>query len=169
MIDLVEKWADHFGYYGRIDTKVQDLSSFATPACTLTAHAPLWRTKAGEEQAVPVAVVRNQLAKMQRTARVSRHDMHMALHPDGDALALFFRVEGRLAFVPFTMMKVPLVFVVQAVETDDGLRINEVDEWRAPSVAAAKEVVVERHGWPSSTTFEPVGGFGAAGSRPAIP
>ncbi len=162
MIDLVEKWAEHFGYYGRIDTKVQDLGSFVTPDCTLTAHAPLWRTKVGGEQAVPVSVVRNQLAKMQRTARVSRHDMHMALHPVGDALALFFRVEGRLAFVPFTMMKVPVVFVVQAAETADGLRINEVDEWRAPNVAAAKEVVVEQHGWPSNTRFEPTTAFGAA-------
>jgi hypothetical protein len=54
IIALVDRWGAHFGYYdGKIDLKVDDLSSFATPDCTLTAHAPLWGTKEGEESALP--------------------------------------------------------------------------------------------------------------------
>ncbi len=162
IIELVEAWATHLGYYdGKIDLKSGDLSSFTTPDCTLTAHAPLWRTKSGEERSVPVAAVRNQLARMQRTARVERHDMHLALHPDGDALCLFFVVKGRLVFVPFNMMTVPVAFVVQAVETEDGLRISEIHEWRAANPEAACRVLVEECSWPADTTMEPYVNFGA--------
>ena len=100
IVALVEQWAAHFGYDdGSVDLRVDDLDSFVTPDCTLTAHAPLWRTRAGAERAVPVAEVRKQLARMLKMTRVARHDMHMALHPDGDGLALFFRVKRRLAFL----------------------------------------------------------------------
>jgi hypothetical protein len=162
IIALVDRWGAHFGYYdGKIDLKVDDLSSFATPDCTLTAHAPLWGTKEGEESAVPAADVRTQLARMLRLARVARHDMHLALHPDGDALCLFFRVKGRIAFLPVTVRNVPLAFVVQAVETDDGLRISEVHEWPAADPEAARRVLVDHHDWSADTTLKPYVGFGA--------
>ncbi len=162
MIALVEAWAAHFGYYdGKIKLKQGDLGSFTTPDCRLTAHAPLWQTKPGQEVAVPVATVRMRLAKMQRMAKVARHDMHLALHPNGDALCLYFVVKGRLIFVPFTMMTVPVAFVVQAIETEDGLRISEIHEWRAPNPKAASKVLVNEHNWPTGTPMEPYEGFGA--------
>lgn len=121
MIALVDRWAAHFGYYDRkIDLNVNDLASFTTSDCTLTAHAPLWRTKPGEEKAVPVADVRKQLARMLKISRVARHNMQLAIHPGGEALCLFFEVRGKIAWLPFTVMKVPLAFVVQAVVTDEG-------------------------------------------------
>ena len=162
MIALVDRWGAHFGYYdGKIDLQVDDLRSFVTPDCTLTAHAPLWGTKEGEEEAMPAGGVRRQLARMLKMARVARHDMHLALHPDGEALCLFFRVKGRIASFPVTVRNVPLAFVVQATETDDGLRISEVHEWSAADPEAARRVLVDRHDWPADATLKPYVGFGA--------
>jgi hypothetical protein len=92
---------------------------------------------------------------MLKMTRVARHDMHLALHPDGDALALFFRVRGRFAFLPFTVMTVPLAFVVAAVEDDDGLRICEINEWSAADPEAASRVLIDHHDWLADTTLQP--------------
>ena len=162
MIALVNGWATRFGYYdGRIDLTVGDLASFTTPDCTLTAHAPLWRTKPGEEKPVPAGDVRKQLARMLKISRVARHNMHLAIHPDGEALCLFFEVRGKLAFLPFTLIRVPLAFVVQAVETDGGLRINEVHERPAANPQEAKQALIHHHEWPGDTVLQPYVNFGA--------
>lgn len=163
MMTLVDIWGTHFGYFdGKIDLRVDDLSSFVTPDCTLTAHAPIWRTKVGAETAVPAPEVRRQLARALKVGRVVRDDMHLALHPDGDALALFFRVKARLAFLPITLRTIPVVFVVKATQTDEGLRISTVDEWAAADPEAARRVLVEHHAWPAEIKLEPYVGFGAA-------
>ena len=52
-------------------------------------------------------------------------------------------------------------FVVQATETDDGLRISEIHEWPATDPEAARRVLVDHHDWPGATTFEPFLGLGA--------
>ena len=163
MIALVEAWGRHYGYYdGKIDLSSGDLNAVTTSDCTLTAHAPLWRTKPGKEKDVPVAEVRKQLATMLKIARVERHDMHIALHPDGQALCVFFVVRGRLPLLPFTVMTVPLAFVVRAIETNGGLRLSEIHEWPAADPAAARRVLVDQSGWPDTTTMEPYMNFGAA-------
>ena len=162
MIALVDQWAAHLGYFdNKIDLGMTDLSSFATPDCSLTAHAPLWGTKKGAEEATPVADVRRQLARLLKVGRPGRHDMHLAVHPGGDALGLFFRVKASIRFVPVTLRTIPLAFVVQATDTDDGLRINEVHEWAAADPAAACRVLVDHHAWPAGTTMEPHVAFGA--------
>ena len=57
------------------DLTIDDLSSFTTDDCTLTAHAPLWGVKAGEEEAVPVKDVRTRLARILRFGgRPARHE-----------------------------------------------------------------------------------------------
>ena len=159
---LVDRWSAHFGYCdGKIDLQIDDLSSFATSDCTLTAHAPLWGTKEGKEKAVPVAEVRRQLARALKVGRVIRHDMHIARRPDGDSLCLFFRVKARLAFLPITLRTIPLALVVHATETEDGLRISAVHEWSAADPEAAGRVLVDLYDWPADTKLKPYVGFGA--------
>lgn len=162
-VALIEKYASRFGYIdGKIDLSVDDLSSFATSSAAITAHAPLYRTKEGAEKPVPLPAVRKQLSRMLKLARVARHDMHIAAHPDGDAVGIFFVVRFRIPLIPITVFTVPLVFVVHAIETDDGFRINEIDEWPAADPEAAARVLVDHHGWPAATTLEPHMAFGAA-------
>ena len=108
-----------------------------------------------------VADVRKQLARMLKVTRVARHDMHLALHPGGDALALFFRAKGRFAFLPFTVMTVPLAFVVAAIETDDGLRICEIHEWSGADPEAARRVLIDHYDWPTDATLQQHVAFGA--------
>ena len=164
LISLIEAWAAAFGYYdGRIDLRDgDDLSAFTTADCTLTAHAPLWGTKAGEEKAIPVAEVREQLAGMLKWARIARHDMHIARYPEGNAVCLFFVVKARAGVVPINLMTVPLAFVVNVAETEDGLRIQEIHERPAETLADARMVLLEACGWPEDTRFQPTLAFGAA-------
>ncbi|MFT5685268.1 MAG: hypothetical protein ACI8RZ_006218, partial [Myxococcota bacterium] len=129
--------------------------------CTLTAHAPLWGTREGEEQPLPAVDVREQLAGTLKWTRIARHDMHMARHPEQDAVCLFFVVKARLSFLPFNLMTVPLAFVVTAADKGAGLRINEVHEWPAETPEEARSVLVDHYGWPTETTLEPHVGFGA--------
>lgn len=163
IVDLVEQWSNHFGYYDdKIDLKIQDLGSFATPDCTLTAHAPAYGVKVGEEKAIPIADVRKQLARMLRFGgRPCRHNMHMAVHPDGKAMGLFFEIRVRLGFIPIVLRTIPVAFVVQATPTTDGLRISEVHEWAAADPGAARRVLIDNSGWPESTVIEPRIVFGA--------
>ena len=164
VISLIEAWAAAFGYYdGRIDlADGDDLSAFTTADCTLTAHAPLWGTKAGEEKAIPVAEVREQLAGMLKWARIARHDMHLARHPLGNAVCLFFVVKARAGVVPINLMTVPLAFVVNIAETEDGLRIEDIHERPAETLEDARTVLVDECGWPAETSFQPTLAFGAA-------
>ncbi len=162
IIALVEQWAQHFGYHtGTIDLDDLDLSGFVTPDATLTAHAPLWCTKAGQEEATPAADVRVQLAGMLKWTRVRRHSMHMAGHPDGRAVCLWFVVKARPFFLPFNIMTVPIAFVVQAEGEVGSLRIQEIHEWRAETADEACTVLVREHGWPPTTTMVPHVAFGA--------
>lgn len=163
LINLVQQWALHFGYInGKIDIKSDDeLAAFATADCTLTAHAPLWGTKTGEEKAIPAATVRKNLRNMLRYAKAERHDMHMCI--SGKQLCLFFVVKAKLRFFPlFYVRQVPLAFVVEAADTPQGLRIKEIHEWPADSAEEALKVVVEKLGWPETSKFEKHVAFGAA-------
>lgn len=163
-VALLELWCAHFGYYtGEIDLSVGgDLSQFTRADCTLTAHAPLWGTKEGEEQAIPVTEVRKSLAKALKRSRIARERMHLALHPDGTAASLFFVVKIRLRGLPIDLMTVPLAFVVNFAETPDGLRIAEIHEWPAETPEAASQTLMVEHGWPEEPVFEAVQAFGAA-------
>ena len=162
LLALIEAWAAHFGYYdGAIDLEVSDLSAFTTADCTLTAHAPLWGTEAGAESATPASEVRTSLAKMLRRVRITRNNMHMARHPDGKAICLFFVVKARLGFLPLNLMTVPLAFVANAVETDRGLRIKAVNEWPAETPEDARQLLVDTYGWPAETALAPHVAFGA--------
>lgn len=163
LLALIELFASHYGYYdGKIDLESGDLSTFATPECSITAHAPLWRTKEGQEKQVPLLDVRKQLAGMLKWFRIRRHEMHLAQHPTQNALCLFFVVKSRLAFLPFNLMTVPLAFVVTTRETPDGLRLDEIHEWPAEDPVAARAVLIDECGWPTETAFEPHPAFGAA-------
>lgn len=119
-------------------------SSFATSDCTLTAHAPIYGTKPGAEQAVPIADVRKQLSRILTLGRVTRHDLHLAVHPEGDALCAFMRVKMRVSFLPFTLRTIPLAF-----------------EWSAADSSAARRILIDHHGWPADTTIAPHVAFGA--------
>ena len=163
LLNLFQQWALHFGYIsGRIDIKSDDeLASFATNDCTLTAHAPLWGTKPGAEKSVPAAVVRKKLSGMLRYVRLERHDMHIAV--DGKQLCIFFFLKGKLRYFPlFHAVNVPLAFVLEAVDTPQGLRIKEIHEWPAASPEEALNMMVEKHGWSNTAKFEKHVAFGAA-------
>ena len=160
--ELVDRWGAHFGWFdGKIDLAIHDFSSFATPDCALTAHAPLWGTKEGAEQLVPMFVVRKRLARLLKWVRLTRRDMQLAIHPNGDALGIFVRVEGRLPFLPITVRSMPLAFVVTAAETADGLRVSQIDEWSAADPEAARRILVDHHDWPADTALHPRVAFGA--------
>lgn len=162
LLALLEIWAAHFGYYdGQINLDDGDLSTFTTPDCALTAHAPLWGTKEGEERAVPAAEVRRSLARMTRWTRIERHNMHIARHPSADAACLFFEVKARLVGLPFTLMRVSLAFVANAERTDAGLRLQEIHEWPAESPEAARVLLIDQLGWPDETVLTPHMAFGA--------
>ena len=162
LLDLIDTWASLLGYYsGRIDLKSGTLSDCTTPDCTLTAHAPLWGTRKGKEVAVPVAEVRKRLSGMLRWVRIQRHSMHLALHPEQHAASLFFEVKARTPLLPITLGTVPLAFVVTAEETGTGLHIKHIHEWPAGTPEEAQRVLVERCGWPETTTFQPHVAFGA--------
>ncbi|TFC60333.1 hypothetical protein E3O62_06365 [Cryobacterium sp. TMT2-15-1] len=162
MVGLVDRWGAHFGWFdGKIDLGIHDFSAFATSDCTVTAHAPLWGTKEGAERAIPIQDVRQQLARLLKWARVTRRDMQLAIHPDGDALGIFVRVEGRLPLLPITVRTMRLAFVVTAAKTADGLRISKVDEWSAADPEAARRILVDHHDWPADTALHPQVAFGA--------
>lgn len=162
MVALVEGWAAHAGWYdNKIDLHVDDLQSFATPDCTLTAHAPIYGTKPGAEKAVRLADVRKQLSRILTVGRFTRDHLHLALHPDGDALCLFTSVKMRVFFLPFTLRTIPLAFVVHAAETSNGLRIDDVHEWAAADPEAACRILLDHHDWPADTTLQPHVAFGA--------
>ena len=163
MLALADQWAAHLGYYDNaIDLGVEDLSAFTTPECALTAHAPLWGVKEGAEEAVPIAEVRRRLSRMLRFGRPVRHDMHLATHPDGTELGLFFRLKLRARFIPITIRTIPLVLVFRATGVQDELRIHEVHEWAVADSAAACRLLIDNHDWPSETTLHPHVAFGAA-------
>lgn len=163
MIAVVDRWASHFGYYdNRIDLTNGDLSSFTTDDASLTAHAPLWGTKEGQEEAVPAAEVRKRLARLLKFARANRHNLHLALHPDGTQLCLLFELKARLRVLSIPLRTVTMAFVVLATETADGLRISAIHEWDAADPAATAKVVINNHGWPADTVLRPHQGFGAA-------
>ena len=162
LINLFQQWALHFGYIdGKIDIQSDDeLAPFTTADCALTAHAPLWGTKPGEEKAIPAATVRKTLRNMLRYAKAERHDMHMGVN--GNQLCLFFVVKAKLRFFPFFyIQQVPLAFVLEAANTPQGLRINEIHEWPADSAEDALNVMVEKYGWPETSKFEKHVAFGA--------
>ena len=163
LLALIDLWAAHFGYYdGRIDLQAGgDLGAFTTADCNLTAHAPLWGTKEGEEKPIPAVDVREQLAGTLKWTRIARHDMHMARHPVDNAVCLFFVVKARFVALPFNLMTVPVAFVVTAADTEEGLRIQEVHEWPAETPEEARQVLVDSCGWPAETTIEPYVSFGA--------
>lgn len=161
MLALTEGWARHFGYYdNRVDLKVKDLSAYTTAGAQLIAHAPLWGIKEGLQK-FPAAEVRKRLARALRIGRATRHDMHAALHPDGNQLCLFFSLKTRLRVLPIPLQTTMLAFVVLAAETADGLRIDEVHEWAAADPAEARQVVIDHHGWSADTELVPHVSFGA--------
>ena len=163
LFKLVEQWASHFGYYdGRIDLKSGgDLTEFCTKQCTLTTHAPLWRTKPGKENPIPATTVRKTLAKILRWVRFTRHNMHIVRHPKKDKLCLFFIVKARFVMLPFNIMTVPLILEVNAIKTDNGLRIDEIHEWPAKNTDIAQQLLVNELNWPQPVHFEKIKDFGA--------
>ncbi len=160
LLAVVDEWAAHFGYYsGAIDLEDTDLSHFVTADCALTAHAPLWDIKPGEEKAIACPEVRKLLAANLDFAHVDRHQMHMTRHPDGEQLALFFVVDISVALIP--IQTTSLAFVVSTERGDGGLRIKKVDEWPAETVEQARQTLVDELGWPPTTKMKPFLSFGA--------
>jgi hypothetical protein len=165
MLGLVSKHASLLGYYDRkIDLTKDDLSSGVyINGCTLTAHAPLWGTKAGEEKPLAISEVRKTLNNMLKFATPERHDMYMAVNGD-KAICLYFMVKIKLNMMPcFYMMKVPLLFVVSFATSDDGkLMISDIHEWPTESPESGKTVLTETLGWPvEAAQFEKYENFGA--------
>ena len=110
LLALVDEWAVLFGYHtNRIDLKTGDLSAVCLPDCTLTAHAPLWGTKPGKEKGVPAGQVRKTLAgSLLPFVQIARHNMHVAMHPQGKGLCIFFEVRGKLKVAPAAPPPLPL-------------------------------------------------------------
>lgn len=98
ILALIDQLALLFGYYtNRIDLKTGDLAAVCLPDCTLTAHAPLWGTKPGKEKGVPALQVRKTLGgSLLPFVRIARHDMQLAMHPEGKGICLFFEVFMKL-------------------------------------------------------------------------
>lgn len=162
LLALFQQWAASLGYLtGKIDlTADPELAGVATADCSLTAHAPLWGTKAGQEKPMSATTVRKTLAANLKFVRIERHDMHMAVHDT--QICFFFVVKAKLKFFPlFSFMTVPLAFVLSAVDTPQGLRIREINEWPAASPEEAQRLLVAKHGWPETTRFEKKVAFGA--------
>jgi len=162
MMRLVDQWSRHFGWLdNKIDLDVTDLSAFATPDCTITAHAPLYGTRPGRERTMPLNDVRKRLARLLMVGRPSRHDLHITVHPDGTAIAFFARIEIRVAGIGLKVSTIPMTFVMLGEPTDDGIWVREVHEWSAANPAEAAKILIANHGWPSDTGFEPQVAFGA--------
>ena len=160
---LMHEWALHFGYYdGRIDITADDsLEAFTTHHAGLVAHAPLWGTKPGKEVLVPVQQVRENLAKILRWLNVRRHNTHIALHPDGQSLCLFFIAKIKPKLIPITIQTVPVLFNVKYAKKEKGLRISRVDEWPGQTPKDAERLIKDKFGWPKSTTLKAARVFGA--------
>jgi len=161
MLELMDGWSDLFGYYtNRIDLKKGDLSAVCLPTCTLTAHAPLWGTKPGQEKAVLVAEGRKNLSGMLRFMKVTRHDMKLSMRKNGKELCLFFKARVKLRILPFcAIVNAPLIFVVKYENDERGeLKIASVDEWavKSATIEEARKMLVELCFWPTDdTTFAP--------------
>jgi hypothetical protein len=82
-------------------------------------------------------------------------------HPKKDKLCLFFIVKARFVMLPFNIMTVPLMFEVNAIKTDKGLRIDEIHEWPAKTTDVAQQLLVNEHDWPQPVNFETIKAFGA--------
>ncbi len=87
--------------------------------------------------------------------------MHIALHPDGRLLCLFFVAKIRLKLVPITIKTVPIVFHVRYAKTGKGLRISRVDEWVARTPKEAERLIKNKLRWPKSITLKKARVFGA--------
>lgn len=167
LLELVDQWADLFGYHaGRIVLKQGNLSTMCLPSCSLTAHAPLWGTKPGQEKAVPVAEVRKTLSSVLAFVKIARHGMQLSMRKSGKELCLFFKAHARLRIMPcFSIVTESLVFVVKFENDEQGaLKIASVDEWPVPSatVGEARKVLAETCFWPQEeTVFAPYIAFGA--------
>ena len=123
----------------------------------------LWGTEEGSERAIPIAEVRTRLDRLLKWVRLRRPDMHLAFHPDGDAMGVFVRIEVRLPFLPVTVRTTRLALVVKASETANGLRFSKVDEWSAADPEAARRgILIDHHGWPADAALHPQVAFGAA-------
>lgn len=160
-VALLNEWASLFGWTGgRID-RGRDLSSCLMNDCTLTAHAPMWGTRVGQEKAVPAQVVRRRLARILWFVHIERHQMHLAWHPDGHGACLCFFIKIRVRGVPWNLATVPIAFILHFVQTASGARIAEIHERSAATPDEARRVIVEECGWPDTTRFAPHVAFGA--------
>jgi len=128
MLELMDGWSDLFGYYtNRIDLKKGDLSAVCLPTCTLTAHAPLWGTKPGQEKAVLVAEGRKNLSGMLRFMKVTRHDMKLSMRKNGKELCLFFKARVKLRILPFcAIVNAPLILSSSMKTTSEGSSRSQV-------------------------------------------
>ena len=159
---LLEGHAKLYGYYdGKIVIKESDdYESLYADGATLTAHAPLWGTKEGQEKAYSILEVRNQLNKTLKFGRVDRVGMQIATKNNG--VCLFFTVLASLRFLPCVkLMRVPLIFVVDFCEEKGELKIKEINEWPAKTPQEGLELLTGQLGWPAETKFEPRVLFGA--------
>ena len=87
--------------------------------------------------------------------------MHIALHPDGQSLCLFFVAKIRPKLILITIQTVSVVFNVRYAKTEKGLRISQVDEWPRHTPKDAERLIKDKLGWPKSITLKAARVFGA--------
>ncbi|KAJ1638283.1 hypothetical protein T492DRAFT_833730 [Pavlovales sp. CCMP2436] len=120
LLQMLDAYAVPMGYYDRKISLDADLSAVALPDAALTAHAPLWGTKAGKEKAVPLPEVLSTLNGLFRFAAITRHAMQLALHPDGSAVCFFCEVKIKLKACPCgALTTVPLILVANVTRKGD--------------------------------------------------
>ena len=155
LLKVLEAHGKFFGAFdgGKITIKESDdLSSVYAEGCTLKAHAPLWGNKPGKEPLLTVPELRKRLGTAFKFVALHPSGMHVASKED--SIALFYHAKLKLRFFPFFyMMNVPLIFVVDYVETDKGLRIKQFNEYPTKSREEATEKLIGL-GWPKDTKFE---------------
>jgi hypothetical protein len=161
LLELLNMWASLFGWTsGRIDVD-RDMSACLLEDCTLTVHAPMWGTREGQEQVVPADVVRRRLAWALWFVHIERHQMHLAWHPDGRGVCLFFLIQVQVRGVPWNLATVPIAFIMRFVDTAAGPRVAEIHERSAATTEEARRVLVDQCGWPDTTRFVSHVAFGA--------
>ena len=80
--------------------------------------------------------------------------MHIALHPDGKSLCLFFVAKIRPKLIPISIQKAPVLFNVRYAKTEKGLHISQFDEWSGHTPKDAERLIKDKLGWPKSITLK---------------
>ena len=105
LVALYGGFVELLGNYSHIDLSAGDMSTVALPDCELTQHPPFMGLK--KDTTLKLRDMRKMMASRLPFMKFRRDNVHVALHPEGKAIAVFQRVSVKLACFPcFNIMDV---------------------------------------------------------------